>query len=103
MNPRIHNHSWLFKLPIMRGYNGITLGKHLFFKGTPSIRTLSHEFVHLEQQARLGTIRFYLAYFMYFLKGMLIYRNLDMAYRLNPLEIEAYAREEKNDSQAFRY
>lgn len=91
---KIHYQSKLFKLPLLRRYSAIVLGRHCFVKDdTASPRLLRHELVHQEQICRHGVMRFYFIYVWEYLRNLRRYRNHDEAYRQIPFEVEAYARE----------
>jgi hypothetical protein len=91
---KIHFRSKLFKLPVLRHYSAIVLGRHCFVKdATASDRLIRHELVHQVQMRRHGVIRFYFIYVWEYLRNLRIYRNHDEAYLNIPFEIEAYARE----------
>jgi len=49
-------------LPAWLWIAGITLGRHVFVKALTTQNTVNHESVHVAQQERDGTIRFYLRY-----------------------------------------
>ena len=74
-----------------RGYSAITLFPFVFHnEETLSNRTLRHETVHLYQQAALLVVPFYLLYLIFWLVGLVRYRNWDRAYRSIPFERSAY-------------
>tara|TARA_Y100000593_G_C4273414_1_gene318646 strand:- start:101 stop:442 length:342 start_codon:yes stop_codon:yes gene_type:complete len=52
--------------------------------------TMNHEMIHYEQQKELFVIGFYALYVYDFLKGMIKYKNKDLAYFLIRFEQEAY-------------
>ena len=52
--------------------------------------TLNHELIHFEQQKELFVVGFYALYVYDFIRGMIKYRNKDMAYYLIRFEQEAY-------------
>lgn len=91
---KIHYKSKLFRLPLLRNYAAIVLGKHCFVKADhASARLLRHEEIHQEQMKRHGVILFYLIYLKDYFRNLLIYRNHDRAYFNIPFEVEAFARE----------
>jgi hypothetical protein len=87
--PILHPHSWIFKLWFMRPYNGLVLGRHIFFSGAVNEPVLAHEMVHQRQMDRHGVWGFYLRYvweyITYRLKGYTHYN----AYRALSFEREA--------------
>ena len=52
--------------------------------------TMNHELIHFEQQKELFVVGFYALYVYDFLKGMIKYKNKDLAYFLIRFEQEAY-------------
>ena len=81
-----------------RGYHAITLFPFVFYNGKPlSEREVRHETVHLWQQAVLLVAPFYLLYVLFWLWGLLRYRNQGRAYRAIPFEQSAYKLEERQD------
>lgn len=53
--------------------------------------TMNHELIHFEQQKELFVVGFYALYVYDFVKGMIKYKNKDLAYFLIRFEQEAYA------------
>lgn len=53
-------------------------------------KNLRHEYTHTLQYKELWYIGFLPVYIWYWLWCLIKYRNLKMAYRMNPLEQEAY-------------
>lgn len=92
---KIHTNSKLFLFPILKNHSAITLGKHVFVKkDVYSDRLLRHEYIHLIQQNKLGTIYFYLFYMYCFLNLYSTTKDLKRAYRAIPFEVEAYELQE---------
>jgi len=87
-----YNH-WLFKLPFMRNYIGITLTSYLILfkdsKDKISERLMKHELTHQLQVIKYGTIRFYIIYLTDYIKGLIKYKNHWEAYENIRFEIEA--------------
>ena len=52
--------------------------------------TMNHELIHFEQQKELFVVGFYALYVYDFLKGIIKYKNKDLAYFLIRFEQEAY-------------
>lgn len=83
-------------LPPLLGASAVTLGHHIFYEAkesnvNPQVRR--HEHIHVEQCERLTTIGFFIVYFFYYVKFRLEGQSHWEAYRANPLEIEAFARQ----------
>lgn len=77
-----------------RGFHAITLFPFIFYKGRGlSERELRHETVHLWQQATLLVVPFYILYILFWIVGLLRYRDSYRAYREIPFERSAYALE----------
>ena len=77
-----------------RRFHAITLFPAIFYnKGKLSEREVRHETVHLWQQAALLVVFFYLLYLLFWLIGLLRYRDSYRAYREIPFERSAYALE----------
>jgi hypothetical protein len=100
---RIRYRHWIFKLPFVRRYNGMVVGRTILFKDAAteiSPALFRHELIHQEQMDRHGIMRFYLIYFRDYLANLWCFRNHDRAYRNIPFEKEAYERE--RDKEALR-
>lgn len=81
-----------------RGYSAITLFPFVFHNGDAlTARVLRHETVHLYQQLYLLVVPFYVLYLLFWLIGLLRYRNHDRAYRNIPFERSAYRLEGRSD------
>lgn len=86
-----------------RRFHAITLFPFVFYNGQPlNGREVRHETVHLWQQAALLLVGFYVLYFVFWLIGLLRYRNRDRAYREIPFERSAYILESKSDVNPIR-
>lgn len=86
-----------------RRFHAITLFSFVFYNGQPlNGREVRHETVHLWQQAALLLVGFYVLYFVFWLIGLLRYRNSDRAYREIPFERSAYILESKSDVNPIR-
>lgn len=84
----------IFKLPLLRRYSAIVLGRRCYLKGSdPSETLIRHEMVHQEQMNRVGLFRFYVIYLCNYFWNLARFRDHDRAYREIPFEKEAYARE----------
>lgn len=83
-----------------RKFYAITLFPFVFYNEKPmNERDLRHETVHIWQQAALLVVPFYLLYFLFWLIGLLRYRNLQRAYREIPFERSAYRLEDKKQQK----
>ena len=84
---------WLFKLPFMSSYAGITLFGVIYVcydqKHTP-LSLLVHEAVHVRQQTELGCARFYARYLWEYFCNLIKYRDHWLAYYNISFEREAY-------------
>lgn len=79
-----------------RNYSAITLAPFVFYNGDAlSERTLRHETIHLYQQLFLLVVPFYVLYLLFWLLGLLRWRNHDRAYRAIPFERSAYRLEDQ--------
>ena len=88
--------SRVFKLPWLKKYYAICLGRNIFFKEAQenvSATLHNHEMIHQAQMDQHGVLGFYLKYTWQWFKLMCKYRNLNEAYYRNPFEIEAYAKQ----------
>ncbi len=86
-----------------RRFHAITLFPFVFYNGQPlNGREVRHETVHLWQQAALLLVGFYVLYFVFWLIGLLRYRNSDRAYREIPFERSAYILESESDVSLAR-
>ena len=95
---RIKYRRWIFRLPLLRRYDGMVLGRTILCEhgdGEIPSSLLHHELIHLEQIERYGVVPFYLIYFPDYLANLWHFRNHDTAYRNIPFEKEAYERERK--------
>lgn len=94
---RIKYQHWL---PRFLKVNAITLAPFILMtcsrEDVPNT-TLWHELIHIAQIRRLGILRFYLLYFLFYVANLLRYLEHDKAYREIPFEQEAY----ENSSSAY--
>ena len=85
--------------------NGITLFPFVFLRKSYVDRLadwnflilINHESIHLEQQAELGVIFFYVWYFIEYCIRVVLIGNTDAAYRKICFEREAYENEKDLD------
>lgn len=68
----------------------ITLGPFVFSRGKVSDRTRNHESIHWEQYKETLIVGFLFLYVVYWLAGLVKYRNGSKAYYQIPFEQEAY-------------
>ena len=66
-------------------------------RGEMSPRTRNHETIHYHQQLELLFIGQWILYVFYWLKGLITYRNGEIAYRQSPFEREAYDNDQNLD------
>ena len=86
-----------------RGFHAITLFPFVFYNDCAlSERELRHETVHLWQQAALLWVGFYILYLLFWLVGMMRYRNRRRAYREIPFERSAYTLEREEHTPGLR-
>ena len=71
----------------------INIGVLIFCKGELSDTEKNHEIIHYKQTVELLFVGFWVLYFMFWVWGLLIYRNGAKAYRMIPFEKEAYSNE----------
>jgi hypothetical protein len=87
---------WLFKLPLIRNYSAICIGRTIYFRDAKediSPVLMKHEMVHIEQMDRVGIVSFYLIYIRDYVKNLIKYRDHWKAYYNIPFELEAYRRQ----------
>ena len=90
MIPKVRSRHWLFRLPVMRNFAGITLWPYILLKGEWTYgRLYRHELCHFRQQERLWIIGFYVLYVGEFLWNLVRYRSWMKAYLNISFEIEA--------------
>ena len=96
--PKFINNSkipvWLSKLSPIDIW-AISFGFWVWCRGELSKTTKRHETIHFQQQLELGFIFQWLLYVMFWLIGLVRYRDGAVAYKENPFEREAYANERK--------
>ena len=68
----------------------ITLGPFIFSRGTMSVRTRNHEYIHWEQYKETLVFGFLLLYVLFYIIGLVKYRSGSLAYYNIPFEREAY-------------
>jgi len=91
MKPIIIVSPWFTKLmSVVIDVYAITLFPFIISKEKMDDRTLNHETIHIHQQKELLVIPFYLLYGLYYLIGIIKYKNKQQAYYMIPFEQEAY-------------
>ena len=80
----------------------ISLGCWVWCRGTLSEATKRHETTHFQQQLELLFVGQWLLYGLFWLWGLVKYRNGKVAYRESPFEREAYCNEIDADYLATR-
>lgn len=102
---------WFFnnsKIPVFLSYFApitiwaISFGPGVWCRGEINKTTARHETIHYQQQLELGFVFQWLLYGLFYLVGLVRYRNGAMAYRENPFEREAYSNEKKRTYLAKR-
>tara|TARA_B100001094_G_C17706571_1_gene565241 strand:+ start:60 stop:398 length:339 start_codon:yes stop_codon:yes gene_type:complete len=78
-------------LSIVISVYAITLFPFIILSEEVDEYTMNHELIHFEQQKELFVVGFYALYAYDFFKGMIKYKNKDLAYFLIRFEQEAYA------------
>ncbi len=94
---KIRYKHWAFRLPLLKHYRGICLGRYILFKeGEEKISKplLRHEMVHQEQITRHGLVGFYVKYLVDYAKNLVRYKSHWEAYRQIPFEVEAREKED---------
>ena len=77
-------------LSVVISVYAITLFPFIILSEEVDEYTMNHELIHFEQQKELFVVGFYALYVYDFIRGMIKYRNKDMAYYLIRFEQEAY-------------
>ncbi len=72
----------------------INLGLFVFCQGKLSEQTKNHETIHYKQTLELLFLGFWVLYFIFWVVGLIRYRNGATAYTMIPFEIEAYSHDE---------
>ena len=73
--------------------NAITLWPFVISRTRFNKLVLDHEKIHIRQQQELLIIGFYIMYVFYWLRGLWIYGDAQIAYHSIPFEQEAYDNE----------
>ena len=100
---KLRYRSMLFKLPLLRRYSAIVLGRRCYVKSDQASQQLiRHALIHQEQMDRHGVVGFYFIYLRDYGNNLIKYRNHDEAYAHIPFEIEAYTREREPEDTAYK-
>jgi len=82
------------KLPALLSFvipiGAITLWPFIFFRGEANERVTNHESIHIAQYNELFVLGFLFLYVFDFLKGLVKYRDKEVAYMMIRFEKEAY-------------
>ena len=84
------------KVPVLLSYVApiniwaISLGLFVFCRGEMSEETKNHETIHYRQWVELLFVGFLILYPLFWIVGLIKYRNGAHAYRMIPFEREAY-------------
>tara|TARA_R110002012_G_scaffold280715_1_gene469352 strand:+ start:212 stop:595 length:384 start_codon:yes stop_codon:yes gene_type:complete len=87
------------KVPVILSYvapidiNAIALGPFVWCRGTMDEIVRNHETIHYHQQLELLFVGQWLLYVFYWLKGLITYKDGEVAYAESPFEREAYQNE----------
>tara|TARA_B100001029_G_C14638218_1_gene222923 strand:- start:16 stop:378 length:363 start_codon:yes stop_codon:yes gene_type:complete len=85
---------WLSKLAPIDIW-AISFGVWVWCRGELSKTTRRHETIHFQQQLEMAFVFQWIAYGLFYLIGLVKYRDGETAYRENPFEREAYQNEKK--------
>ena len=87
---------WLSHIsPINIG--AISFGFWVWSRGNMRASTKTHETIHYQQQLELLFVLQWILYVLFYLVGLVRYRNGVQAYRENPFEREAYNHDDEAD------
>jgi len=87
---------WLSKLAPIEIW-ALSFGPFVFCRGRLSDTTKTHETIHYHQQLETLFVLQWTLYILFWLYGLLKYRNGKKAYYENPFEREAYANQEDTE------
>ena len=86
---------WLSKVaPIEIG--AVNILCFVFSRGEISKTSRRHETIHYQQQVEMLFLLHWILYSLYLVKGLIVYRSGEKAYRENPFEREAYDNQKKH-------
>ena len=75
----------------------LSFGIFVFCRGEISDRTRRHETIHFQQQLELLFVVQWILYLLFYLLGLIRWRDGRKAYRENPFEREAYGNDDCED------
>lgn len=82
----------------------ITFGPFIFFRAkNPAPKIITHETIHAYQYAETYYLGFLLLYIYDFIRGLIKYKNPDIAYMKIRFEQEAYGNESDQDYLSVRH
>ena len=84
---------WLSKIAPINIW-AISFGFWVWCRGESSHSTRRHETIHYQQQLELLFVGQWILYGLFYLIGLVKYKNGSQAYRENPFEREAYANDD---------
>lgn len=93
----IENSSIPKYLSIFINISAITLWPFVISRTSFNKRVLDHEKIHIRQQQEMLVIGFYILYVYYWLRGLWIYGDSQIAYHSIPFEREAYAHDDDSE------
>lgn len=89
---------WFTKLmSVVIDVYAITIFPFIISREPMDPETLNHETIHIRQQMELLVIPFYLLYGLFYLIGLIKYRDKQTAYLMIPFEQEAYYNDDNLD------
>ena len=90
----------LIKTSVLDGakYKGLALPPFIFVsKKHLTDALINHELIHLRQAKELCYIGWYILYPLFSIIYYIIHLDVELAYKNNPFEVEAYANEKNKD------
>lgn len=78
-------------IPRLLGVGAITLYPFILYAShEPSAKLIAHEMVHVSQIEKVGVLRFYLSYLLFYFSERIAGKSHYDAYMSIPWEVEAY-------------
>ncbi len=81
-------------LSVFISIGAITLWPFVISRNKLNEQVLNHEKIHIKQQQELLIVGFYLLYVLYWIRGLWLYKDSQLAYYSIPFEVEAYEHDE---------